>query len=208
MAFSDFDLKTVCERFTLRLEESRDLYSLVAPLEPPPHLREILDEWAPAAVAMNTEKARSEMIIAPILMAAVRLAEPPINLFSGVAFDVDKEQGLNGACDYLLTRSAERFFIRRPVVAIVEAKREDIAGGLGQCVAEMVAARIYNEREGSPHRIVHGVVTNGSIWRFLRLEENLVVIDRPEYYLAQVGHILGILLSLIADKESSTTADI
>lgn len=78
---------------------------------------------------MNTEKARSEMIIAPILMESVRLARPPVSLFSGVSFDVDNEQGLNGACDYLLTRSAERFYISHPVVAIVEAKKEDIPGG-------------------------------------------------------------------------------
>ncbi len=148
MSFSDFDLKTACERFQLRSEQRQDLFSTITALEVPPRLREILDEWAPAALAMNTEKARSEMIIALILMEAVRLAKPPVNLFSGVAFDVDKEQGLNGACDYLLTRSAERFFISRPVVAVVEAKREDIAGGLDQCVAEMVAARLYNLVDG------------------------------------------------------------
>jgi hypothetical protein len=201
MAFSDFDLKTACERFSLRLEEHQDLFSAIPPLDVPPALREVLDEWAPAALAMNTEKARSEMIIAPILMAAVRLARPPVNLFSGVAFDVDKEQGLNGACDYLLTRSAERFFIRQPVIAVVEAKREDIAGGLGQCVAEMTAARLYNEREGSPRRTIYGTVTTGSIWRFLKLRENLVLIDRPEYYLAQVGQVLGILVSLTAAED-------
>ena len=102
---------------------------------------------------MNTEKARSEMIIAPILMEAIRLARPPVGLFSGVAFDVDKEQGLNGACDYLITRSAERYFICQPLVAVVEAKKEDMVGGLGQCVAAMVAARIFNEREKSGPRI-------------------------------------------------------
>jgi hypothetical protein len=200
MAFSDFDLKTACERFDLRLEEGRDLYSTTSSTEVPPRLREILDEWAPAAVAMNTEKARSEMIVAPVLMTATRLAKPPVNLFSGVAFNVDEQRGLNGACDYLLTRSTERFFIRHPVAAIVEAKREDIAGGLGQCVAEMVAARIYNEREGSPNLTIHGVVTTGSIWRFLRLEDNLVTIDRPEYYLTQIGQILTILVSLFGDN--------
>jgi hypothetical protein len=202
MAFSDFDLRTACERFQLRSEERQDLYSALPALEVPPRLREILDEWAPAALAMNTEKARSEMIIAPILMEAVRLAKPPVNLFSGVAFDVDKEQGLNGACDYLLTRSSERFFISQPVVAVVEAKREDIAGGLGQCVAEMVAARLYNERESNT-RTIHGAVTTGSIWRFLRLQEHLVTIDRPEYYLAQVGQILGILVTLLGDSGSN-----
>src|SRR4051794_18118339 len=105
MAFSDFDLKTVRERFNLVIEERRDLFSAITPLEVPNTLRDTLDEWAPVALAMNTEKARSEMIIAPILMQAVRLARRPVGLFSGVTFDVDKDRGLNGACDYLLTRS-------------------------------------------------------------------------------------------------------
>jgi hypothetical protein len=146
---------------------------------------------------MNTEKARSEMIIAPILMEVVHLAKGPVSLFSGISFDVDKDQGLNGACDFLVTRSPERFFVSHPVIAIVEAKKEDIAGGIGQCVAAMVAARIFNEREGNPSQ-VYGAVTTGSIWRFLKLDGTQVFIDRPEYYLDQVGKIMGILLSFVS----------
>src|SRR3954454_17860021 len=107
MAFSDFDLKTARERFSLTIDERRDLFSAVPALEVPIRLRQILDEWAPAALAMNTEKARSEMIIAPILMEVVRQSGRTINLFSGIAFDVDRERGLNGACDFLLARSRE-----------------------------------------------------------------------------------------------------
>ena len=149
MAFSDFDLKTA------RLFRSDHRRRPGSPLgDATPSMSatvcrrgSLRRRWAPAALAMNTEKARSELIIAPILMEAIRLARPPVSLFSGAAFDVDKEQGLNGACDYLITRSAERFFISQPLIAVVEAKKEDIVGGLGQCVAAMVAARIFNERE-------------------------------------------------------------
>jgi hypothetical protein len=137
------------------------------------------------------------MIIAPILMEAVHLTKHPVSLFSGVSFDVDKEQGLNGACEYLLTNSAERFYISSPVVMVVEAKREDIAGGLGQCVAEMVAARLFKEREGNGQRVVYGAVTTGNNWRFLKLVDKVVDIDRPEYYLYQIGSILAILVSLL-----------
>jgi hypothetical protein len=198
MAFSDFDLRTASERFSLTTDERQDLFSATPAVDVPARLREFLDAWAPAALAMNTEKARSEMIIAPILMEAVQLARPPVSLFSGVAFDVDKEQGLNGTCDYLITRSAERYFVRQPMVAVVEAKKEDIVAGLGQCVAAMVAARIFNEREKSGPRLVYGIVTTGSNWRFLKLQNSVVLIDRIEYYLLQVGQILGILVSTIS----------
>jgi len=201
MAFSDFDLRTTRDRFGLTVDERRDLFTTVPPLEVPVRLQETLDAWAPAAVAMNTEKARSEMIIAPILMTAVQLAKPPVTLFSGVAFDVDRERGLNGACDYLLTRSEERYFVSHPVVTVVEAKKEDIAGGLGPCVASMVAAQIFNERESSAERRIFGAVTTGTNWRFLKLEATRVFIDRPEYYLHQVGHILGILVLVATGSE-------
>jgi hypothetical protein len=198
MAFSDFDLRTASERFGLTTDEQQDLFSATPILDVSTRLREFLNEWAPAAVAMNTKKGRSELIIAPILLEAIRLARPPVRLFSGVAFDVDKEQGLIGSCDYIITRSLEQYFIRQPVLAVVEAKKEDMVGGLGQCVAAMVAAQIFNEREKSNLRTVHGVVTTGSIWRFLKLQNSVVLIDRPEYYLQQVGQILGILVSTIS----------
>jgi hypothetical protein len=197
MPYSDFDLRTVRERFGLTLTEEVDLFVANAEIEPGEWLRQTLTEWAPAALAMNTEKARSEMIIAPILMEVVRQSDRRVSLFSGIAFDVDRERGLNGACDYLLTRSRERFYLSQPVVAVVEAKREDITGSLGQCVAAMVAAQEFNSRSGEGAiGPVHGVVTTGSIWRFLRLEGSSVAIDRPEYYLHQVGKILGILLRI------------
>src|SRR4051794_25946315 len=91
MAFSDFDLKTARKRFGLTIDERSNLFAAVQAEEVPQRLRETLETWAPAALAMNTEKARSEMIIAPILMEAVGLLGDRVSLFSGVAFDVDEE---------------------------------------------------------------------------------------------------------------------
>jgi len=193
MAYSDFDLRTVRERFDLTLVEDADLFETTVGIEPGEWLRMTLADWAPAALAMNTEKARSVMIIAPILMEAVRLSDRRVNLFSGITFDVDRERGLNGACDYLLARSPERFYLRHPVVAVVEAKREDIIAGLGQCLAAMVAAHAFNARSEGQGGPIHGAVTTGSAWRFLKLDGATATIDRPEYYLHQVGKILGIL---------------
>jgi hypothetical protein len=198
MAYSDFDLRTARERFGLNLREDLDLFAATPEVEVDPQLREFLRVWSPAAMAMNTEKARSEMIIAPVLMEAVRLSGYRVNLFSGLSLDVDRERGLTGVCDYLLAMSPERFFLSHPVVAVVEAKREDITGGLGQCVAAMVGAREFNQREGLSDTVVHGAVTTGSIWRFLKLEGNVVFIDLPEYYFHQLGKILGILLAIAA----------
>jgi hypothetical protein len=193
MAYSDFNLRTAREKFGLILREDTNLHGAIAEVEVSAQLRDFLEEWSPAALAMNTEKARSEMIIAPILMELVRLSGHRINLFSGLSLDVDKDRGLSGVCDYLLALSPERYFLSHPSVAIVEAKREDITSGLGQCVAAMVGVRTFNEREGLAATVIHGAVTTGSIWRFLKLQGDRVFIDFPEYYLHQVGKILSIL---------------
>jgi hypothetical protein len=123
VAYSDFSLRTAREQFGLILREDIDLYRATPEVEAGSQLRDFLKEWSPAALAMNTEKARSEMIIAPILMELVRLSGHRLNLFSGLSLDVDKERGLSGVCDYLLTLSPERYFLSRPLVAVVEAKR-------------------------------------------------------------------------------------
>ena len=97
-----------------------------------------------------------------------------------------------------MSLSPERLFISAPVIALVEAKKEDIKAGLGQCGAEMFAAQLFNEQEGNNIPTIYGAVTSGTVWRFLKLESNIVYIDPREYYLRDVGKILGILLSAIA----------
>ena len=85
---------------------------------------------------------------------------------------------------------------------VVEAKKEDIVGGIGQCAAEMVAARIFNEREGNQISAIYGAVTSGSDWKFLKLEGDTIFIDKPQYYLAQAGKILGILVHILQDDQA------
>jgi hypothetical protein len=196
MAFSDFDLKTAVHKFALTEHRDTDLFSAVEPLQPSESLRVWLETFGPVALGVNSERARSEFIIAPVLGETKLRAGTSMTVFPGVTFDVDKGQGLTGYCDYLISRSPEYYYIQAPVVAVVEAKKEDLIAGLGQCAAEMIAIRLFNDREGTPIPVVFGCVTSGSNWRFLKLEASDLFIDRSEYYLRDVGKILGILVSL------------
>jgi hypothetical protein len=196
MAFGDFDLKRAVNTFGLTEERNTDLFAGVEPLEPSEFLRIWLDEFAPLALGVNSEKARSEFIITPFLAETRRRVGGAVNVLPGVTFEVDKEQGLAGFCDFLIVRSAEIYYVQGPILAVVEAKREDLVSGLGQCAAEMVAIRLFNEREGTPIPAVFGCVTSGSIWRFLKLEGQALFIDQPEYYLRDAAKILGILVSM------------
>lgn len=197
MAFSDFNLRTAVETFGLHEERDTDLFAAIAPLELSAFARGWLDEFAPIAVGLNNETARREFIIGPLLAEAKRQAKGPANVLPGVALDVDSELGLTGYCDYILSRSAEYYYLRGPIMAVIEAKREDLIAGLGQCAAAMVAVRLFNERDKTPMAAVFGCVSSGSLWRFLKLEGTQLSIDRPEYYLDNAGKIVGILVSIL-----------
>jgi hypothetical protein len=196
MAYADFDLKTAVRTFGLTTDRDADVFAAAEPLEPSRYLRDWLEEFAPLALGINTERARSGFLIAPVLVEMRRRTGRLVNILPGVPFDVDTERGLAGCCDYLIARSPAIYYVQAPILAVVEAKKEDLIAGLGQCVAEMVAIRIFNEREGTPIAPVFGCVTSGSIWRFLKLEEPTLYIGKSEYYLPQVAKILGILVSI------------
>jgi len=77
----------------------------------------------------------------------------------------------------------------------------DIEAGLGQCIAQMVAARDFNKREQAAIREVHGCVTRGEAWQFLRLEGSVVTIDRVRIYINNVGAILGVFEAIVARSQ-------
>ncbi|ALB42550.1 MULTISPECIES: hypothetical protein [Nostocales] len=195
MSYSDFTLETVKKNLHLNISSRDNIFSEVAPLPVSEYLQETLAYNVPVALASNTEKSRSEMIITPILLELTKKFANQISLFSGVEFNIEPSQGLNGNCDFLISRSPEFLLINTPVIIIVEAKKENIKGGLGQCIAEMYAARLFNEREENQITEIYGVVTTGEIWKFLRLSGELVQIDLAEYFLNDVNKILGILSS-------------
>ena len=194
MAYSDFSLAKVKKSFNLTLDETRNLFVDTKPVTPSETLRTILIDYIPLATAISTEKARSEFLIAPILAEVRRLLNNKISLFSGNEFNVDATQGLQGFCDYIISGSPEQLFISDPVITIFEAKKEDIIGGLGQCVAAMVAAQCFNQNQDSEVDRIYGSVTTGTNWKFLILQETTLYIAPTEYYIKEVDEILGILL--------------
>jgi len=194
MAYSDFtSLSKVRTTFNLTIDETSRLFLDIAPLESSDYLKTTLHEFLPLANAINTEKARSELIIAPVLLEVWRHFNFKIGFFSGTDFNVDQTVGLNGYCDYILTASQEMYEIYAPVVTLVEAKNENIKSGLGQCIAEMVAAQRFNQQKEITIDTIYGVVTTGMIWKFLKLVNQTAFIDLNDYFIKEVNQILGIL---------------
>ena len=123
-----------------------------------------------------------------------------ISFFSVTDFNVASEKGLNGFCDFILSRSKEQLTINAPVAIIIEAKNEDIKGGLGQCGAAMLAAQLFNQQEDNETRTIYGAVTTGDIWKFIRLTGDRLFIDLSNFYIKDVDKILGCLLEAIGEQ--------
>ncbi|NEO85388.1 MAG: hypothetical protein F6J87_14235 [Spirulina sp. SIO3F2] len=189
-------LSKVRAAFELTIQEPEDLFADIASLAPEESLAITLQENLPLATASNTEKARSELLITPILLAIRR--RYGLGFFSGVDFTVDSDQGLNGFCDYILTAAKDLYEIRSPVVALVEAKNENIKAGLGQCLAEMVAAQLFNQRSGDADLTIYGCVKTGTTWKFLKLDGQACQIDLRDYFIVELAKILGILVILFS----------
>jgi hypothetical protein len=203
MAYSDFTTLTkVREAFGLTIEESINLFTDIPEVLPSSHLQTTLNENVFLATAINTEKARSELIIAPVLLELRRIFDFQIGFFSGSEFNVDLQAGLSGYCDYILTASKESYEIRTPVVTLVEAKNESIKSGLGQCIAEMVAAQLFNQRNGEAIESIYGAVTTGTDWKFIKLTDKTVWVDKRDYFINEVSQILGILTTPFKDLQS------
>ena len=200
MSYSNFTLKRVKEEFSLSIIENEDLFSMVEEIKISEYLDKTLNYNVPLALAISTEKARSELIIANILLELKRILKDQIGLFSGINLDVDKDRDLNGFCDYILSRSSEQFYLSAPILAIVEAKNEQITSGLGQCIAEMIAANIFNEREGNLVQQIYGAVTTGNAWKFLKYQDDAAYIDKLEYYISNVGKIMAILVKMVKQE--------
>ncbi len=196
MAYSDFTLDELLDKFDLAIEDIPGLFLGIEAKEANAYLTQTLKQNLDLAIAINTEKARSEMIISPILLEVRRRYSQHLSLFSGVEFNVDRAQGLNGVCDFILSQSPEQLLIRTPVVTIVEAKNENLKSGFAQCIAAMVGAQIFNAHKQNMIKTIYGVVTIGTIWRFIQLQDKKLQIDLKEYYIENLAQILGILCFL------------
>ena len=195
MAYSDFTFEGVMKACGLTILEPADLFSHVPEVEVPAVLQTLLVRQLPLAAMLSTEKARSELLIAPVLFELKYLHADRIGVFSGIEFSVDPALGLNGRCDFILARKPQQLFLSAPVCVLVEAKKEDIVAGIPQCIAEMVAAQRFNLAHGEEGP-VFGVVATGILWRFMRLDGTTVSVDGVEYSIHDPRPIFSILSAM------------
>ncbi|NES22575.1 MAG: hypothetical protein F6K41_27560 [Symploca sp. SIO3E6] len=198
MPYSQFTLEDIQREFDITVAEEVGLFAEVPEVAYSDFLAETLKYNTPLALAIATEKAKSEAIVLPLLIELKKQLQNQISIFSGKEFNVDQERGLTGFCDFLISLSASQLAIAAPVTILVEAKNDNLNSGLGQCMAEMIAAQIFNQAKGKDIVTIYGGVTTGSLWQFMRLTDKKIEVDLDEYFLKNVGKILGILRSFVA----------
>lgn len=195
MAYHDFSMPQVLADFGLTLTNS-SLFDNVKPVRPSAGLLAQWNDYSSLALTVSTESARSHFMIAPLLGEVWRIGKGQLALYSGSRFDVDADAGLIGVCDFMLGYPPQLDFVVAPVMVIVEAKNENVMGGLGQCAAAMVAAQRFNAKRNPQIDTVYGAVSNGSEWRFLRLHGTALEFDLTDYRHNDPDRILGILLHI------------
>ena len=193
MSYTDFDIPKVEKELNVEVVIRKIEWQFV-PIAPSEWLLKSLEKGEKNAFV--SEKARSEFIVTPILLAAQEISKDSIQIFSGQTLNVDANIGLTGECDFILSKTKPTPVLKSPIVALVEAKKNDIELGLGQCIAQMFASLIFNRRSENNFQTVFGCVTTGENWQFLKLENNIAIIDSERFYISEIENILGVFKTI------------
>ena len=194
MSYKKFTIEKLKQQFSISIEK-RSLFSNVEKLEPTTWLIETLS--LAKIIALQSEKAKSELIIMPILAEMLKRNQDKVSLYSGILLNADIGLGLNGECDFLFSNKAHSYFLESPVFALVEAKNDNIDYGIAQCIAQMLGANIFNANHQATVPLIYGCVTTGDDWQFLILKNNRVSIDDKRYYLNDLDLLLGLFQFII-----------
>lgn len=199
-SYSKFKIEDL-ETLHIKVRQTNFLNMPIAAVEPSDYLTTTITKNLQKP--MLSEKAKSEYLISPILSEIQERNRTFTQLFSGYTFDVDKAKGLKGVCDYILTLSLDTpLVITSPVFSIVEAKNDNLANGIPQCIAELYAAAIFNQRHGRNLPTLYGATTFGLQWQFIRYTQGFAEVDATVYYINQLPQILGILQYIVDEQKA------
>lgn len=196
MAYSNFTKSDLTKQFGVKIKDAALFDStIIKHIEPSSWLIETLTRLQ--KIGFATEKERSERLVTPVLAELHQNNEWSFKIYSGQIMNADDSAGLNGECDFLLSYGDVSDILEIPIFTITEAKKQDIGLGIIQCSAQLIGAKIFNEKEGFDSPLLFGCSTTGVDWRFIRYENKTIFWDQITYTLRNLPELLGVLQYII-----------
>ena len=196
MAYRDFKMDDLEAKFGIR-EIGKQLFdpAKIKLIEPSDKLKTDLLEAR--YITLSTEKAVSERLVSPVLVEIKKLNLEDIQVFSGEIIKADVKQGLNGEIDFIISRTPETLKPKNPLLIVTESKLGLIDGSVNQAAAQMIGIRVFNENRHYERTAIYGAVTDGAMWRFLKLEDNNFYVDTNKFSTDKLSLLLGVLQEIV-----------
>ena len=195
MAYSNYTIAKLKQQFGL-IQENVHIFEQTHIATVRPSRRLVIEIKEGNEMPLMSEKAKSEMLIAPIIRE-VKRNNPTLSIFSGYTFNIENIEELSGAPDFIISNKPDKVEIEAPIFCLVESKNKTPDEGYAQCAAEMYAARLFNQQMGDPYETIYGVVTNAFEWVFLKLEGNTIYIDKERYFINELSLLLGVMQYIV-----------
>lgn len=193
MAFSAYkNLATVVKEFNLHYQQG--ILADVLPIEAPLLLKEAIAFDLRELACDSSEAIACETLIFPVLREVWKPFTKELMLWSHQPIDAAND--LVGTPDYLFAKQSElgKIVMGKPLVAIVEAKKDDFTGGWGQCLIELYAAQQINE---NVNLRIFGIVSNGLYWQFGSLHQNVFTKYEQKCDVNDLDEIFSILTHIL-----------
>ncbi len=195
MAYRDFKMTDLKAKFGI-VEVGTNLFDPTKIKQKEPS-QSLIGKLADAQfITLSTEKAVSEQLVAPVIVELAKLNDF-VQVFSGEIIVADKKLGLNGELDFVIARKPWTRKPENPLLCVTESKLGLINSGVDQATAQMLGLRVFNQNQGYEENIIHGAVTDGTSWRFLKLEGKTLFIDLTVYSTEKLPLLLGVLQEIV-----------
>jgi hypothetical protein len=147
----------------------------------------------------DSESAVCENLIFPVLREVYKAYRKKFTLWSHKLIVYDEK--LCGTPDYILAKRSPlgKEIFEQPFFVTIEAKKDDFIQGWGQGLAEMIAAQKLNE--WSDTHPVFGMVSNGTLWQFGKLQGNVFTKNMKSYVISDLERLLGALSYIFQQAE-------
>lgn len=204
MSYGEYkSIADVIQKYPLKIVNQRFLSTTAIAL--PDWFVENINFSLEQKTAYDSETFYCENFIYPFLQFAWK-KYPRLRVWSHRALNYDND--LSGEPDYFISYWPDdviRSLISYPLLAVVEAKKQNFDEGWGQCLAEMIACQKLNEKGQTNFPLtIYGIVSTGTVWEFGQLQGSCFTQNTLSYSLSHPELLAGILDYLFQQCEAQT----